>query len=258
MTDTPRDDIRTYRLDPAAFLPLAKRRLYKRLPWLALALGAGVLVQYAALSRTQEEGTFNTLPLLIPIVVAAAGFGVFRAHSRLEQGLPIWESYRLTISENVLRRVVSNQTAVEVLRSEVTAITNIPEGLRVLTADRHRVIFVPAQLLDFTELRERLSSWRALEAPKLARTRALSVGWSSLLLGSWLATGLLPDLTWAMLAGALLLIAGAFGIREMLKTQGFDNQVKATTIRGLVFLMLAPFARLALHFVFHVDLPWSR
>ena len=258
MTDTPREDIRTYRLDPGAFLPLAKRRLYKRLPWLVLAIGVGVLVQYAVLSRSQGEGTMNTLPLLVAIVVLAAGFGVFRAHSKLKQGLPIWESYRLTISENVLRRVVSNQAAVEVLRSEVTAITNIPEGLRVLTPDRHRVIFVPAQLIDFTELRERLSSWRALEAPKLARARALSVAWSTLLLGSWLATGLLADLTWAMLAGAVLLLVGALGIREMLKVQGYDNKVKASTIRGLAFLMLAPFARLALHFLFHVELPWSR
>ncbi|HEY0469653.1 MAG TPA: hypothetical protein VGC79_35930 [Polyangiaceae bacterium] len=259
MTNTSADDIRTYRLDPGVFESLTKRRFFKRVPWIVLAVAAGLTLQFGLMARATEEGSMDMLPIILPVVAAIVGFSLFRSvRAQLARGRPAWESYRLTISENVLRRVIVDQPAVEVLRSEVTAIVSAPDGLRVTTQDRHRFIFVPAQLIGFSELCQRLSGWQALEAPKLARNRALTAAWTALLLGSWLGTGLIPDLRWAMVAGVVLLAVASFSIRETLKLQVVDNKYKATAIRGLCFLMLAPFARLLLHFAFHVDLPWSR
>ncbi len=112
-------------------------------------------------------------------------------------------------------------------------------------------------MLEFSDLRERLSTWRAFEAPKLAKNRLVSAGWTLALLGlvarrrAAAATCVGPTL-----AGVVLLVLVSYSIREALKVQVIDNQSKATAIGSLVFLMLAPFARLALHFVFHVSLSW--
>ena len=132
------------------------------------------------------------------------------------------------------------------------------EGLTVATADRHRFIFIPRQLIGFSEVCSQLLTWRAFEAPKLGQNRAIAVSWTVLLLGSWLACGIIPNLGLAMVAGATVLAVGAFAIREILKVNVFDNKQKAASIGGLVFMMLAPFARLILHFVFHVETGWPK
>ena len=132
------------------------------------------------------------------------------------------------------------------------------EGLTVATADRHRFIFIPKQLIGFSEVCTQLLTWRAFEGPKLARNRALAVSWTVLLIGSWIACGVIPNLGLAMLAGATLVAVGALAIREILKVNVFDNKQKAASIGGLVFMMFAPFARLILHFVFHVETGWPQ
>jgi hypothetical protein len=86
----------------------------------------------------------------------------------------------------------------------------------------------------------------------------LGIGWAVILIGSWIASGVIPDLRLAMIAGAVLLVVAALSIREILKLGVMDNRHKALIIGGLVFMMLAPFARLMMHFVFEVDMRWAQ
>ena len=252
-------EIRSYRLDPQAFEGITKRRIYRRIAWVTAFVVLFVTIQLAVMS-TLQEGVGDSLPFSIPIILAALGFGGFRAvRMQLKNGKAAWASYQLTMSPNVLRRVIVNLPPIEILRTEVTRIVDVEaEGLTVATADRHRFIFIPRQLIGFGEVCTQLLTWRAFEAPKLAQNRALAVSWTVLLIGSWIACGVIPNLGLAMLAGATLVAVGAFAIREILKVNVFDNKQKAASIGGLVFMMFAPFARLILHFVFHVETGWPQ
>jgi hypothetical protein len=250
-------EIKTYSLDPAAFERVVKGRMRRRLAWLLpfflclLALMLGLLV------RAQPD-VVETLPYSAPVVLALVTFGWLRAvRKQMKEGRAAWDSYRLTVGPNVLRRVIVNLPPVEIVRTEVTRIVESPvEGFSVTTADRHRFVFVPRQLVGFAEVRAHLSGWKAVEPAKRGRQAALGMLWSAVLLGCWLGTGIIPDIRLAMLSGAVLLVAVGFLIREILKQKIVANERKAALVAGMFMFMLAPFARLLLHLVYHVDPRW--
>ena len=251
-------EIRTYRLDPSSFVETTKRRLRKRLTWLAPFLVAIVAVQFALFSRAGLES--DTLPVGIAVVFLVLGISLFRgARRELRDGRAGWESYRLTMGPNVLRRFIVNLPAVEIVRPEVVRIVEVEgEGITVSTSDRHRFVFVPSQLVGFEEARARLAGWKAFEPAKPGRGAALGVGWSVLLMGAWFGTGMIPDIRLAMLAALVLFAAAGISIREILALKVTENKHKATLLGGLALLLVAPFARLFLHFVYHADPVWPR
>lgn len=250
-------ETKTYRLDLAAFERVAKGRMRRRFVWLVpfflclLALMLGLLV------RAQPD-IVETLPYSAPVVFAAVAFGWFRSvRKQMKEGRAAWDSYRLTVGPNVLRRIIVNLPPAEIVRTEVTRIIESPtDGLSVTTADRHRFVFVPRQLVGFAEVRAQLSEWKAIEPAKRGRRAALGALWSAVLLGCWFGTGLIPDIRLAMLAGAVLLVVVGFLIREILAQKIIAKERKAALVAGMCMVMLAPFARLMLHLVYHVGPRW--
>jgi len=242
-----REAVKTHRLEPAAFEPTLKRRLRQRLRWALPSLLFVIVVVLALLARFQP-GLAETLPFSLPVVVACVGFGLFRSvRLARRNGRSNWDSYRLSVAEDGLRRVVSSLPAVEIARGEVTHIFDSPgEGLTVMTADRQRFVFIPEQLEDYAAVREQLAGWRAFEVPRVRRTQAVQLAWTLLLLGLWLATGLVRDLRLALLAGVGLWIVGGISVRETLRLGILDRRYRRRVLGLLGFFMLSPLARLLL------------
>ena len=252
-------NIQSYRLDRTLFEATAKRRIYRRFAWSIPLLVLILTLEFAFISKG-AQGQVNVLPFAIPLAIFMVGLGMFRGfRAQLKSGKTVWDSYELTISDNILRRVTANLPPAEMFRTEVTRIIDAKgEGLTVATADRHRFIFVPEQVVGYGEVRERLASWRAFEPPRLARNRAVAVSWTIVLLGSWLASGMIPDIRLAMVAGVVLLAVGAVTMRETIKLTVMENKTKAAIFWGLCFMMLTPFARLLLFLAFHVNPRWPK
>jgi len=249
-------EVRSYRLDPAAFEATVKRRVQRRLAWALPSL----LLLVVVLGRF-EDRTLETLPFTVPIVLAGLGWGGFRALKReRETGRPSWQSYQLSLSENAMRRFIRPLPAVEIVRSEVTRILDAPgDGLTVTSADPQRFIFIPEQLIGYPSVRAELSGWRSFERQSLLRVGAAQLGWTLLLLSLWLASGLVRDPWLAALAGVGLWIVCAISIRATLKLGFVDNQYKARALGALCFFMLAPLARLTLQLIFGMELlPWLK
>ena len=57
---------------------------------------------------------------------------------------------------------------------------------------------------------------------------------------------------------AVLFVVAASLIRETLKLRVVENRQKAALVSGFGFLVLAPLARLMLHYVYHTDPVWPR
>jgi hypothetical protein len=251
------DETRSYRLDPTAFEPSTKRRLRLRFIWIVALALVVLVIRFAVLPSNRGQDAHDTWPLIMGFTGGTVFLGIFMVRmwrSAFIQGKPEWDSFRLTISSGALRRASANYPPVEIRRTEVTAIVEQPDGLRVMTEDRHRAILVPRQLTEFLDARERLSAWSAFEAPKLADSRLLGFAWGGTLLVSLLATLLIRELLWAMVAGAVLVVVAGLLIRELRKSQSLSKEHKASLTRLIARFMLAPLLRLAIHFVQHA--PW--
>ncbi len=206
-------------------------------------------VLYLAIAAPTDVSA-NTI--VIVIAVGLCAFFPMRWMA-LRRGRPEWDSYELTMSDNVLRRQVANLPAVEILRPEVVRIVQATgQGLTVVPRDRHRSIYVPEQLVSYAEVCERLSAWHPFEPPKI-RFWFFVVCWTVLLLGSWIATGTISDIRWAMAAGAVLWVVASISIRETLRSHIVTPRDKVFSVLVLVLFMLAPLARLGLNMLTQGD-----
>ena len=251
------DETRTYCLDPAAFEPTIKRRLRQRFVWIVALTLAVLVIRFAVLPRDRDDEPHDTWPLIIGVAAGAATLGIFLVrmwHSALTKGKPEWASVRLTISNGSLRRASASHPPVEIRRSEVRAIVEQPDGLRVTSEDQRRAILVPRQLVEFSDARERLAAWGVFDASTSARNRVLGFAWGGTLLLSLLLTLLLRSLLWAMFAGAVLVLTAWLLIRELRKVESLSKEHKASLTRLIARCMLAPLLRLAIHLVQHA--PW--
>jgi hypothetical protein len=243
-------EIRTYRLAPEAFEPTVKPRIKRR-----LAIAAPVMLLAACvgafLGTSREPDAPNTLPIVIPLFAGIFFFAGYRGwRTQLKREKEGWDSFHLTLSPNVIRRVMANLPPAEILRTEVTQIFQAAGvGLTVKTADRHRFLFVPEQVVGFDEVSRTLATWRAFEPPKPLQNVGAGIAMTAVLLGSWIGCGVIPDIRLAMVSGAILLVTVGFVIREISRLQIADNKTKARMLASMVIFVLAPFARLVLHFV---------
>jgi hypothetical protein len=243
----PASETRSYRLRPEAFEAVIKRRIYGRVAWSYALILVMVAAALAVMSRVQPN-IADGLPISIPIVLVALTSGGFLAvRAQVQRERSAWASYQLTIDANLLRRLVGNVPPMEITRAEVTRILAFEDkGLRVETADRHKFIFIPEQLVEFEDVRRQLASWLEPELPRLARNRALGIGVAVLLSGSWIACGVIPDLGIAMIPGAVVVVVGAWAMRETLKSRVADRKQKARIVGLFALMMFAPFGRLLL------------
>jgi hypothetical protein len=229
-----------------------KRRMWRRLAWFFPLLLFFLVVEFSMMGKAFSD----VLPVVLPVLALLLPFGLFLGfRSQLERGKVVWNSYDVTLSANVIRRQVTNLPPVEILRPEVVRIVETGEGVTVATRDRHRFIFIPEQLIGYEDLRAHLAQWRNFEPPG-ATNRLFSIGWTVLTIGSWIGTGVLRDIRLAMISGAVLFAVTGIAIRETLKTKIADSRSKASAIRAMAFLLLAPIARLILYFCFHMNIGW--
>src|SRR3954468_9733075 len=85
----------------------------------------------------------------------------------------------------------------------------------------------------------------ALERPR--RGLGLrSAAWSIGLVGAWIATGALPDIRFAMVAGVILVAMTIVTLREVRRSKAINDRMRGTSTALLCMMLLAPFARLLL------------
>ena len=89
--------MRTFRLRPEGFNEVKRKMLTTALPISLIACLSGFYI----FSANQETGvsSVDTLPFVIPIVLAAIAFGLFRA-LKLQKGM--WDTYALTIDGDTI------------------------------------------------------------------------------------------------------------------------------------------------------------
>jgi hypothetical protein len=151
---------RTYRLDAAAFDVGFDHLRGTRLKWLTPVFVVLVLVLLAVIAPRGPLNDNVTRGFAGFLLVCTVWFLLAQGLGR-RRGRRLWASYELSLSDDVVRlSSAARRSPLEIRRADVTQVVESPgRGLTVLTAEKSRTVFVPAQLVGYDEARALLVTW---------------------------------------------------------------------------------------------------
>jgi hypothetical protein len=190
--------------------------------------------------------------ILIPLLIAILGLSV---RAQLKRERASWDSFVITLSDNVLRRHAAGLPPIEILRPDVTRISeSLGKGLTVATADRHRCLFVPSQLVGFDEAKARLAEWKPLQPPQ-GHLRIIAVlAATFVVFACQYAAMAIHSLALAAIPWSVTVIGVLIYVREVSKSPVMDNRMKARITGFLLFMIVAtPLLRIVNRFLFRAD-----
>jgi len=140
--------VQQFRIAPGTFETVRRKRLMTILPVLLLAAIAGIAISY----NTQKHlpGEINTLPFVIALLAAIFSISLYRSLNRLRA---LFETYVLTIDNNMITREQQGVPAVTIYFLEIREISKSPQGYIIIRGrESSAIIYVPPELENFETL----------------------------------------------------------------------------------------------------------
>jgi hypothetical protein len=164
------------------------------------------------------------------------------AVSRVQRTL---RSYALEASDAELRQTQAGFPEIRLARAEVKGLRVRETGVRVLTGEPARSIFISRNVEDYPRLLEQLRAW----APEVRSggerlPPALTYAWMIALLVCWFATGLVP-LHLVLVPGVLVWLLGIPAAVVLLRNPELPGRMKASVAAAMALILLGPLARFA-------------
>ncbi len=196
--------MRTYSVSKAGLRALLWRSARMSFAITVLLIAIALRMQLVRDDGIQKTGLWVMIYLLLVLVIGT--WLTVRSTRRT------WQSYRLEVSPDGLRRTQFRLPEMAIAKAEVSNIEEIPgRGLVVRTADSERFVFIPSQLADYTDLRTELSEWAKLR--KLSATASWGRQWlgitAALLMVGWMVATMISD-------AAAFVLPSAFAISVFL------------------------------------------
>jgi hypothetical protein len=127
---------------------IRKKVLLRSIPLLLIAVAAGITI--STINSKQKENDLNVLPIIIPLIAAALGFGLYRGVNRQKALL---ESYKLTISNNLVTREQLNTPTISIYFNDIKEIAKHKNGsFTIKGKEAVDLIGIPAQIDDYSRL----------------------------------------------------------------------------------------------------------
>jgi hypothetical protein len=140
-----------YKNKKDGFKEIQKRAIRHTLPIVGLAMIFGLGISYS----NQESRQFNTLPFVLLFGIGAGGFGIYRGIQRQKL---IFESYVLTIDEDMIKREQLNTPIVRIAKNEINNILRHQNGgLIIQGRNKTDVIIVSNQIENYAALMDELN-----------------------------------------------------------------------------------------------------
>lgn len=144
----------THKLTDSFFQRLTTRAMARVAPLTALAVAGG---WYAA--GGERDGVANLV--FLAFVAAIVPFSLWRGVSRQKR---LYRTFCVEVLDDRIVRTQESLPRLEIAFSEITRLEEVPgQVLTVRTADAQRMIFLPATLERFEELKARLAAVRPIE-----------------------------------------------------------------------------------------------
>lgn len=153
------NSVRTYHTTPEGFAPARNRSLRQRAILFAGVVVFIVVLQYGAFVDSLRSGSISSILPAVFVLIFLLGtlaLGVKIGNKRIRDS---WRSYELIIGEDFLIRKMKDHQEIEIRRSEITAIKEADNGLRVQTKQKGREIGIPSALVGYEDAKSRLRQW---------------------------------------------------------------------------------------------------
>lgn len=121
-----------------------------------LVIVATVGITISTINSKSSETDINVLPFAIPIATLALGLGLYRGTNRQKA---LFESYVLTITNNLITREQLNTPTISIYFNEVKEIAKHKNGsFSIKGKDATDLIGIPSQIANYSQLETTLQS----------------------------------------------------------------------------------------------------
>lgn len=147
-----------FKIRQDGFKEIRKNTLLRSIPIFVILI-IFIVVTGTINSRNKAED-INTLPFIIPIILGAASFGIYRG---IKKQAALFASYTLSISNNLIRREQLNTPAISIYYNDVKEILKNKNGSFTIkgkvTSD---LIGIPAQIDNYAQLEATLQNIKTI------------------------------------------------------------------------------------------------
>lgn len=138
----------TFKIRQDGFKEIRKQMLKRSIPLMLAAATVGIVI--SSINSKKPVDNLSVLPIVIPLVVAALGFGIYTGVNRQKA---IFDSYHLVITNNLITREQQNTPTVSIYFNDVRAIVRHRNGsFTIKGKDVPDLIIVPAQIDNYPKL----------------------------------------------------------------------------------------------------------
>jgi type III secretory pathway component EscS len=147
-----------FKIKENGFDEVRKKVLYRTIPIVIIAAAGGLLI--SLFNSNGQTTEVNTLPFVIPIIIGALAFGLFKGLNRQKQ---IFNSFILTIDEIEVTREQALTPAISIPVSEIQQIIKNSKGTFVIKGKSpQEVIGIPSQIENSEALESFLSELKSI------------------------------------------------------------------------------------------------
>ena len=140
--------MQVFKISQDGFKEIKKQMLIRTLPVMLIAVTVGIAISF--INSKDNSAKVNVLPIVIPIMAAAVGFGLYRGVNRQKS---LFESYTLTITNNLVTREQLNTPTISIYFNEVKEIAKHKNGsFTIKGKETVDLIVIPAQIDDYLQL----------------------------------------------------------------------------------------------------------
>lgn len=150
--------MQVFKIRHNGFKGIRKKMLLRSIPLLLIAGTVGITI--SAINSKQKENDVNVLPIIVPVIAAALGLGVYRGVNRQKA---LFESYTLTIMNNLITREQQDTPAISIYFNDVKEIVKHKNGsFTIKGKEPVDIIGIPAQIDNYTQLETTLQQIQPL------------------------------------------------------------------------------------------------
>lgn len=152
--------MKVFKIRQDGFKEIRKKILLRSIPVLLIAGAVGITI--STINSKQKENDVNVLPIVIPVIAAAIGFGLYRGVNRQKT---LFESYTLTITNNLITREQLNTPTISIYFNDIKEIAKHKNGsFTIKGKETIDLIGIPAQIDNHPQLETALQQIQPIVA----------------------------------------------------------------------------------------------
>ncbi len=208
--------------------------LTKAIPTLLIACTVGFLIP--CFNINDKEGYINVLPIVIPFGLLSIVIGLYRG---INTQKALFQSYSLTITNNLITRERINTPSISIYFSEVKEIVKNKNGSFIIRGkDNNDIIEIPAQIDEYSQLEMTLQKIQPIvlksQIPFFEKYQSL-MGFVNL--GLMFCVVTVTNKIIVGLSGSLFVTLMVWSLIKIRKSKNVDNKTKKAVLLSIVVIV---------------------